>query len=138
MKNMKPLITPLLAMAAAIGLLAGCNRDDNRTTGQKVDSAIATSTQKSDAAVDKAGAKIEQAGDRMAVMTDDVSITTKINAELAKDPALSALRINVDTSAGRVTLNGSAPTAAARDRATQLANGVSGVKAVENKLEVRG
>ena len=55
---------------------------------------------------------------------------------MTKDTQLSALSINVDTVAGRVALRGTAPDNMARDRATQLASGVEGVKAVDNQLTV--
>jgi len=56
---------------------------------------------------------------------------------LAKDPGLSALRIDVDTRGGEVTLSGSAPDLAAKDRASQLAWGIKGVTRVDNRLEIR-
>ena len=67
---------------------------------------------------------------------DDATITAKVNATLAKDPDLSALKINVDTVGGKVTLNGPAPTTVARDRAETLAKSVEGVTAVNNQLVV--
>jgi len=73
-------------------------------------------------------------GDKVA----DAAITASVNAELAKDAQLSALKINVDTSAGHVMLRGTAPSPDARERATRLAMAVKGVTAVDNQLEVRG
>jgi osmotically-inducible protein OsmY len=66
----------------------------------------------------------------------DAVITTSVNAELAKDRSLSATKIDVDTDAGRVALRGSAPSQAARDRATLLASSVKGVVSVDNQLTV--
>jgi len=74
--------------------------------------------------------------DKVAVAVGDAAITVAVNAELAKDAQLSALRIDVDTLDGRVTLAGSAPSDAARDRATLLAQSVKGVKSVDNRLAV--
>jgi len=74
--------------------------------------------------------------DRVANAVDDAAITVAVNAELAKDAQLSALRIDVDTLDGRVTLAGSAPNEVARDRATLLTQSVKGVKAVDNRLAV--
>ena len=70
-------------------------------------------------------------------MLEDL-ITAAINAELAKDSALSAMRINVDVSNGQVSLRGTAPSSLARDRATTLAQSVKGVNTVDNQLELRG
>ena len=157
---------PALAVLSAALLLAACGKDDNRTAGHQVDAAIAqagkttdnaTATAKKDldqarasteAAVDRAGnaidkatdkaaAKLETGADTVGAKVDDARITVSVNAELAKDPGLSALRINVDTNAGRVQLKGSAPDKAARTRAGQLAAGVRGVSSVDNQLEVR-
>ena len=68
---------------------------------------------------------------------DDVSITTSVSAEIAKDNDLSVLKINVDTKDGAVTLNGSAPTDAAREKAGSIAKAVKGVHSVDNKLVVK-
>lgn len=146
----------LIATAAAALMLTACGRDDGQTVGQQVDQAVATAEQRTEeakadarqgieeaksdaaAAADRMANSAEKAGDQVASKVEDAAITASVNAELAKDPSLSALRINVDTSNGRVLLRGAAPDAAARDRATQLAQAVNGVVAVDNQLEVRG
>jgi osmotically-inducible protein OsmY len=68
---------------------------------------------------------------------DDAAITASVSGGLAKDPDLSAIKINVDTKAGVVTLNGPAPTAAAKDKATEIAKKVKGVIAVNNQLIIK-
>ena len=68
---------------------------------------------------------------------DDATITTKVNAALAADKDLSAVRINVDTKDGVVTLTGPAPTAEAASKATKLAKDVKGVTSVNNQLTVK-
>lgn len=127
MKTTSHLIAALVTAALAGVALTGCNKpDDGRTAGQKMDSVIAKTEQKA------ADAKAEVKQD-----VNDATITASVNAELAKDSSLSALRINVDTNHGNVSLRGSAPDAAARDRATQLASAVQGVTNVDNQLVVR-
>jgi len=74
--------------------------------------------------------------DKVADAVGDAAITVAVNAELAKDTQLSALRIDVDTLDGRVTLAGSAPNDVARQRATMLTQAVKGVKSVDNRLAV--
>jgi len=140
-------MTQAVTLLAAVSALtvAGCSRhDDDRTAGQKLDSAIAKSEQRADQA--KADVKDEMAkarqsasttGDKMAAGMEDASITASVNADLAKDPQLSALRINVDTDKGRVMLRGTAPNSESRERATHIAQGVKGVISVDNRLEVR-
>ena len=71
------------------------------------------------------------------VQLADSTISASVNAELALDPELSPLKIAVATNAGRVALRGTAPDAAARNRAAALAQRVSGVLSVDNQLEVR-
>jgi hyperosmotically inducible protein len=81
----------------------------------------------------QAGAEaVDAATDKVA----DATITTSVNAALAKDDSLSALQINVDTDGGQVILRGTAPSAEARERATTLAMAVQGVKRVDNQLTV--
>lgn len=146
--------TALLATVAAIAM-AACGQADEPSPGARLDAAIATTAERTEAAraelgtaVDAAKADAQVAADRAAAAIDkatgdaglaltDAGITTSITAELAKDPALSALKINVDTSAGKVVLRGTAPSADARDRAARLAMGVRGVTAVDNQLSVR-
>jgi osmotically-inducible protein OsmY len=74
-------------------------------------------------------------GTRAAV--NDAAITTAVKAGFVKDPGLSALRIDVDTSNGVVVLNGIADDAAARDRAAAIARDVKGVREVRNHLAVK-
>lgn len=137
----------LIAAAVAALALTACNRaeNDERTAGQKLDSAVATVEQKTDEAKQEikqetaeARANAEASADKLGDKVADATITASVNAELAKDPSLSALRIDVDTAAGRVMLKGTAPDATARDRATQLAMNVKGVIAVDNQLQIRG
>jgi osmotically-inducible protein OsmY len=65
---------------------------------------------------------------------DDAAVTAAVKAALAGDAALSATRIEVNTSVGVVRMEGVVPDAAARERATQLAAGQRGVRAVDNRL----
>jgi hyperosmotically inducible periplasmic protein len=154
----------VLLMAGAALTLAACDASDNRTAGEKLDSAIAktekaaeTAAAKTGEAVKDAKAKIDASGttaevkDGMANMTDaakragtaagatvdDAAITASVAAGLAKDPDLSAIKIDVDTKAGAVSLKGPAPTAAAKARAEEIAKGVQGVTSVDNQLEVK-
>ncbi len=81
---------------------------------------------------------VKDAGTAVANTVDDAAITAAISAGLAKDPDLSAIKIDVDTKAGAVSLQGPAPSAAAKERAEQVAKGVQGVTSVDNRLEVKG
>lgn len=154
--NKRMLSVPAATAALLASLaLVGCNRpatDEQRseaapaaptTMDQKVDQAQATAQQQyeraKDAAADMAqDAKVagKNAADEVGSKVSDAVITTSVNAELAKDSQLSALKINVDTSSGRVALRGTAPDASSRERATQLAMAVKGVVSVDNQLTI--
>ncbi len=83
------------------------------------------------------GSAIKNAGNAAVGTVDDAAITASVTMALAKDPALNAGRIEVETRAGVVHLRGPRPSAAAKARAGELAGGVQGVSAVDNALEVQ-
>ena len=67
---------------------------------------------------------------------DDAGITTKIKAEYAKDKAVSAMNISVNTDKGVVTLTGNAKSKAEADKAASIAKNTSGVTSVKNDIKV--
>ncbi len=132
-----------LACATLLGLTACDKPSPQATTGEKVDAAINTMEKKADAVGAEVKQGMETAKDSAAKAMDtaadkarDAAITTQINADLARDPELSALKIDVDTVAGKVVLKGTAPNDAARDRAASSAQAVNGVVSVDNQLRV--
>ena len=151
-----PRIVHILAVSALAMGLAACGKNEPPTVGQRLDSAVEKTEQaaaearaKTESAMQKAETKIEQgaanaeaaakqAGNTAMVAIDDATITAQVNAGLAKDADLSAIKINVDTVGGKVTLNGPAPSTAARERAETIAKAVNGVMSVDNKLVVSG
>ena len=67
----------------------------------------------------------------------DSVITTKIKAELAEQKLSSLVRIRVDTDKkGMVTLNGTAKSQDAADKAVSIARAVKGVTSVESHIKV--
>lgn len=66
----------------------------------------------------------------------DLAITTKVSTGLSVDRDLANNKIDVTTKDGVVTLQGTAPTEEAKQRATQLARNVADVKEVKNELKV--
>lgn len=134
----------LLALTLGLGLAACQPAPNEPTVGQKMDSAVATAENKAaevKADIKEATAEIRadasQAAATAGNAVKDAAITAEVKAKLAADPALKALRINVDTAAGRVALSGDAPDKAARDRATTLARSVDGVVDVNNQLTIQ-
>ncbi|MDM0068535.1 BON domain-containing protein [Variovorax sp. J31P207] len=122
-----------LLLTAGVLALGACSKTDNETMGKKVDSAVA----KTEQAGADVKAKTESAAASVAGTMDDASITAAVSTGLAKDPDLSAIKIDVDTKGGQVTLSGPAPNAAAKARAEEIAKSVKGVSAVDNRLEVK-
>ena len=152
-----------LVMLLALGACG--ERTDNLTAGQKLDSAIAKTGQvagevKQDtkeavaatgAAAKEVGAEAKtsvmgaaadtraaaaRAGDNIGAKVDDAQITAGINAGFAADNGLSAVKIDVDTKDGVVTLKGPVPSSAAKARAAEIAKNVKDVKSVNNQLSV--
>jgi len=66
----------------------------------------------------------------------DLWITSTTKMKLAADSRTPATEINVDTTDGTVTLFGMVSTKESKSAAQEIAQSVSGVKRVENKLEV--
>jgi len=140
----------MVCAAAALVALAGCDSNDNRTVGQKLDSAVSSAEQAAQqvkqnakqsvdevkAAARDASQASQDGSSQIGQSISDGAITASINADIAKDPDLSALRINVDTKAGHVSLYGAAPSEEARQRAERIAMAVKGVNGVDNKLAV--
>lgn len=120
-------------------------REETREAGQEVreaakdvrEAAGDAANSASQAAGSAATAVMGAAG-RVGEKVDDMQITARVNAGLAADKDLSVLRIDVDTRDGVVTLIGTAPTAAAKARAEEIARGIKDVKSVDNKLAVQG
>ena len=144
MKSNRSLRTLMTLLAAAAALTACGKSDDQRTVGQKLDTAVAKTERaaaqaNADAKVAAGEAKqaTKEATASVSATARDVTITAKIKAELAKDPSLSAIRIDVDTRDGRVALSGTAPYDEARERATRLASAVEGVSGVDNRLVIK-
>lgn len=127
----------VLAAAATAVLLAGCDRSNqDRTAGQKLDATVARAEQKSEEIKTDIKNSTANAVNAVGDKTRDAAITAAVNAELVRDSKLSALKIDVDTTDGRVVLRGTAPDTASVERAKVLASAVSGVVSVENALTV--
>ena len=64
----------------------------------------------------------------------DAGITTAVKSKLAADDTVKAYRIDVDTKDKVVTLKGEVDTAAARERAVEIARATDGVRDVVDVL----
>lgn len=68
---------------------------------------------------------------------DDSAITTKVKSAILGDPELKVFQISVKTYNGTVQLSGFVDSESVVDRATEVAQGVSGAQAVKNDLQVK-
>ena len=156
----------ILAITALSFGLAACGKSDEKTAGQKLDSAISQTQQAAENvgskiedgavkagdatanALDKAGEKVSNAADaagnkieegtaKAGAALDDAGITAQVKTDLIKAPEISALQINVDTKAGAVTLSGTEPTDAIKTQAGDIAKAAKGVTSVNNNLTVK-
>ncbi len=134
----------LMSLLAGAALLSACDRNEQAQVQRTGETAVASAER----GAERAGEAIKEAGrdasqavgnatDAVANKSRDVAITTAVNARLAADERLSALKINVDTMDGKVVLRGTAPDTASRTRATELARAVDGVSDVSNELSVQ-
>jgi hypothetical protein len=68
----------------------------------------------------------------------DASITASVKTKLAGASPTTLLKVDVDTTNGIVELNGSVDSERTKQRATELARQVEGVRRVVNNLKVQG
>ena len=67
---------------------------------------------------------------------DDATITAAVKTALLNDPEVGAMKIDVDTASGVVTLSGSVKSQLDAEKATALARRAPGVKDVKSALHV--
>jgi hyperosmotically inducible protein len=74
--------------------------------------------------------------DGISAMFNDTAITGKVKSKLAGDDRLKKSDVEVTTTNGVVTLDGSASSAEAKTLAADLSKVVEGVKSVDNNLKI--
>ncbi len=121
-------VTWIATAALAAGLAAGCDQNPE---------SAASSMGRIDQKVDQATADMKQQSAGMGNPAADTTITTKVKTAIVSEPGLRAAQINVDTADGVVTLTGSVDSPQKAERATQVAQAVTGVKSVDNRLDVK-
>lgn len=111
--------------------------------GQRTEATVENAADRTDTAAnrieesaDTARANVAAEGGELGAELSDSSLTVKTKAALIGDPDLSALRIDVDTRNGVVTLRGEAASPAAVEKATMLVKGIDGVVGVDNQLRI--
>ena len=130
----------LLGMAVLLAAgLAACNKQPGpaETAGKAIDQTAADAGKKIGETAEKMGDKMSAQGEKTAAAIDDATITTKVKAAILAEPGLKTLQIGVETVDGVVTLSGSVDSQANSEQAKTVANAVSGVRGVDNKLVVK-
>jgi hypothetical protein len=146
------LITALIAVAMIVMIMEGCTRytEDGQTVGQKLDrvldrtnlalaeagGTLSSSTDDGGSMIDSVAASVS---DRALLRTLDVAdagISASIKSDFVRDPSLGALRIDVESRDGVVSLTGQADDEANRRRAEQVARAHKSVIGVRNNLTV--
>jgi len=136
------ILLPAIALSAA---LVACDRPANDATrtgradvpSARTDAPPSTTTTTPPSATTAPVPSERTAAQRAGDAVSDSTITAEVKSALAADPQLSALKIDVDTNNGVVTLTGPAPDEQSKSRATQIAAAPKGVMRVENRLEVK-
>ena len=138
-----PGVMAACVLGAGLGALAVSSFYDERTVGQRLDATVGATQQTVQQGVDglRNGAATAardgaQVTDRAAGALNDAGITAAVKTALAADPRLSAVKIDVDTKGGVVSLEGPAPDEKSRERAEVLAAAPEGVQRVDNRLVV--
>ena len=83
------------------------------------------------------GETVGEAANQAQRIASNAALTAKIKSKMALDDTIEAADINVDSSAGVVTLRGSVSSLAEHDRALQLARETDGVTSVVDHLVVK-
>ncbi len=68
---------------------------------------------------------------------DDTAITAKVKSAMIAEPGLKSMQIDVDTKGAVVTLSGTVDSAAQKEKARAIAQGVSGVQSVVDHLTTK-
>ncbi len=149
MKAHKTLVAVLVVAASATLLVAcekkttvtdtpaGATTTTTTTVTPSVEASASSAMGTAESAASSAMAATASALDKVGDAAGDAMITGKVKTALIADPDVKALKIDVDTKNGVVSLTGTADSAAHSDQATTVARGIEGVKSVDNQLTVK-
>lgn len=112
-------------------------REVASNAAEKTREVAANAAVKTDRATDNMGAKTEVAAEKTGAVVADSVITTKVKADLFKEPELKSLGIHVETEKGVVMLSGFVDSKANAEKAVKLAKSVEGVQSVKSAIKVK-
>lgn len=133
---MKTLQALILASLATVSLTA-CSQQEQEDTREKAQSSLEQATEATKQAAGDAADFARETAERTGDFLSDSAITARVKTALFEADQVSAGNINVETINGHVVLSGIVATSEEADLAVQLAQGVEGVKSVENDIEVQ-
>ncbi|RZQ55766.1 hypothetical protein CWI82_00165 [Pseudidiomarina tainanensis] len=133
---MKALQALILASLATVSLTA-CSQQEQEDTREKAQSSLEQATEATKQAASDAAEFTRETAERTGDFLSDSAITARVKTALFEADQVSAGNINVETINGHVVLSGVVATSEEADLAVQLAQGVEGVKSVENDIEVQ-
>jgi hyperosmotically inducible periplasmic protein len=137
--------------AAAVVVLAGCDRAQEERAADAASQAVRQTNKALNKAEDvareglrEAGQVARKAGDiaqegaqEAGRVLSDGTLTAKVKTALLADEGVPGSSIDVDSSAGVVTLTGQLVSQAQVDRAVGIARNIEGVERVENRLSAQ-
>jgi hyperosmotically inducible protein len=107
------------------------------SAAEKTRNAAAVVAGKTDRATDTVQDNSADAATKTGAVLADSVITTKVKADIFKEPALKSMAIHVETEKGVVMLSGFVDSKADADKAVRLAKGVEGVTNVKSAIKVK-
>ena len=119
----KSTVYTAIALGAALAATACDQRPE--TVGQKADEPTSNIARNADEAATRA----------VGTTMEDAALTAKVKAAILAEPGLRSLEIGVATKDAVVTLTGTVASPPLKDRAKQVAAGVSGVRSVIDNLQ---
>lgn len=107
------------------------------TAAEKTRTSAQEAAERAKAAAATVAQKTERAAETVAAKTADSVITTKVKADIFREPDLKAMAIHVETEKGVVMLSGFVDSKADADKAVRVARSVEGVTDVKSAIKVK-
>lgn len=123
--------------ANAVDNAADKTRAAGATIAAKTERAIDTMAGKTERAADTMAPKMDRAAEKTGAVVADSVITTKVKADIFKEPELKSMAIHVETEKGVVMLSGFVDSKADAEKAVRLAKSVEGVSSVKSAIKVK-
>jgi hyperosmotically inducible protein len=129
--------TAAAATATTAGAMVNRTEQAAETAVDKTKDAARTVAAKTEKAVDTMAAKTDNAAEKTGAVVADSVITTKVKADIFKEPELKSMAIHVETEKGVVMLSGFVDSKADAEKAVRLARSVNGVTQVKSAIKVK-